>query len=47
MRKPEPRAAGKHHRDRQIEEALHHAHQGKLDIMYSPVEYLVRVSWTR
>jgi hypothetical protein len=47
MRKPEPRAAGRHHRDRQIEEALHPAHQRKLDIKYSPVEYLVRVNWTQ
>jgi hypothetical protein len=47
MRKSEPRAAGKEHRDRQIEEALQHAHQGKLDIKYGPDEYLVRVSRTR
>jgi hypothetical protein len=47
MRKPEPRAAAKHRRDRQIQDALHHAHQGKLDIKYSPAEYLVRVNWTQ
>jgi hypothetical protein len=47
MRKPEPGAAGKHQRDRQSEEALQHANQGKLDIKYGPDEYLVRVSRTR
>jgi hypothetical protein len=47
MREPGYRTAGKHHRDRQIEEALHHAHQGKLDMKCSPVEYLVRVNWTQ
>ena len=47
MRKREPRAAGKHHRDRQIEEALQHANQGMLDIKYGPDEYPVRVSWTQ
>lgn len=47
MRKPGPGAAGKHHRDRQIEEALQHANQGKLDIKYRPDEYPVRVNWTQ
>lgn len=37
MRKPEPRIAGKHHRDRQIED----------DIKYRPDEYPVRVYWTQ
>jgi hypothetical protein len=47
MRKPEPGAAGKHHRNRQIADGLHHAPQGKHVSKYGPDEYLVRVSWTR
>jgi hypothetical protein len=46
MRKPEPRAAGKHHRDRQIKEVLRHANQGRADIKYGLDEYLARVSRT-
>ena len=46
MRKPEPGAAGEHHRDRQIEETLQHDNQGELDIKYGPDEYPDRVSWT-
>lgn len=46
MRKPEPRAAGKHHRDRQIKEVLWHANQGRPDTKYGLDEYLVRISRT-
>jgi hypothetical protein len=47
MRKPEPGAAGKHHRNRQIADGLHQAPQGKLDIKYGPDEYPLRVNWTQ
>ncbi|MFM9972102.1 MAG: BCAM0308 family protein [Burkholderiales bacterium] len=35
------------HLARRIGEALHHAHQGTLEIKYSPDQYLVRVDWVR
>jgi len=46
MKKPDAGAAGKHHRNQQIEEAPHHASQGKHEIKYSPEEYPVPVNWT-
>lgn len=35
------------HLARRIGEALHHAFQGKLEVKYSPDQYLVRVDWSR
>jgi hypothetical protein len=35
------------HLARRIGDALHHAYQGKLELKYSPDEYLVRVYWSR